>query len=97
VARARILEWRLRDLEGALEVVEAALRFGGDGGPFDDDLERRRLRLRRRLERRQRRRSTIAVSPLPLLSSVEELFPSTRPPPPTSRVRDAGISLRSES
>lgn len=48
VARARILEWRLRDLAAALAVVEAALLYG-DGGPLEEDLRRRRDRLRRRI------------------------------------------------
>ena len=49
-ARARLLEWRLRDLPAALAVVEQALTAGVSGVALAD-LERRRERLRRRLER----------------------------------------------
>lgn len=50
IARARLLEWRLRDPRGALAIVEAAIA-GGVRGPALADLERRRLRLRERLTR----------------------------------------------
>lgn len=50
VARARILEWRLRDHLRALAAVESALARGGRRSPHGLDLERRRERLLRRLE-----------------------------------------------
>jgi uncharacterized protein len=48
VARARVLEWQLRDPAGALDVVDAALRHPLPPG-LDLDLEHRRARLRRRV------------------------------------------------
>ena len=51
VARARLLEWRLRDPGAALEVVDRALEGLGSTGPLADDLFRRRRRLARRLGR----------------------------------------------
>jgi uncharacterized protein len=47
VARARLLEWRRRDLGGALRVVEDAQRRMPETAP---SLEHRRARLRRKLE-----------------------------------------------
>jgi hypothetical protein len=55
IARARLLEWRLRDLAGALEVVDLALGRLDPGGPLADDLARRRFRLERKLQRQRRR------------------------------------------
>jgi hypothetical protein len=81
VARARILEWRLRDLEAALAVVEAALLYG-DRGPLEKDLGRRRDRLKRRLERslvgdrhRQPRRP---YGQMPLLDDISQGFDQAR-------------------
>jgi len=51
VARARLLEWRRRDPEQALSVVEAALRRMPDSEP---ELEHRLARLRRKLRSRSR-------------------------------------------
>jgi len=51
VARARLLEWRRRDPEQALSVVEAALRRMPDAGA---ELEHRLARLRRKLAVRRR-------------------------------------------
>ena len=53
VARARLLEWRRRDPERALTVVEAAQRRMPDEA---QDLELRRERLRRKVELRSRDR-----------------------------------------
>jgi len=49
VARARLLEWRLRDPLAALEVVDRALVRLDGSSPLADDLFRRRRRLARRL------------------------------------------------
>lgn len=54
IARARLLEWRLHDLRGALEVVDAALLHVSPRGPQDIDLRHRRARLERRLARARR-------------------------------------------
>ena len=53
VARARLFEWRRRDPQLALAVVEAAQeRMPDEAG----GLEQRRLRLRRKVDNRLRRR-----------------------------------------
>ena len=53
VARAMLFEWRRRDPQLALDVVEAAQeRMPGQA----EGLEQRRLRLRRKVDNRQRRR-----------------------------------------
>ena len=53
VARAMLFEWRRRDPQLALDVVEAAQeRMPGHA----EGLEQRRLRLRRKVDNRQRRR-----------------------------------------
>ena len=51
VARARLLEWRLRDPAAALDVVERALEGSAPVGRLADDLFRRRSRLSRRVVR----------------------------------------------
>ncbi len=53
VARARLLEWRRRDPEGALVVVEEALRRMPEAA---GELEHRRARLKRKVELRGRDR-----------------------------------------
>ncbi|HEX6488186.1 MAG TPA: ribonuclease H-like domain-containing protein [Candidatus Dormibacteraeota bacterium] len=58
VVRARIREWRLRDLPGALEIVEQAL---SEPGAWAEDLDRRRRRLRRRLKSDRRRDHRVGV------------------------------------
>ncbi len=55
VARARILEWRLRDLPAALAVVESALTRTPPAGPVTFDLEWRRARLLEKLAVGRRR------------------------------------------
>ena len=62
--KAVVLEWRLRQPEAAMRVVEAALELVGS----EPDLERRRLRLGRRLERARspdRGRAKGGSQPLP--------------------------------
>jgi uncharacterized protein YprB with RNaseH-like and TPR domain len=62
--KAVVLEWRLRQPEAAMRVVEAALGLVGS----EPDLEKRRLRLRRRLDRARepdRRRPKDGNQPLP--------------------------------
>jgi hypothetical protein len=54
VARARLLERRLRDPARALEVVELALSRLDPAEPLSDELSRRRVRLARRLGRQRR-------------------------------------------
>ncbi|HEY4025634.1 MAG TPA: hypothetical protein VGO86_04305, partial [Candidatus Dormibacteraeota bacterium] len=51
IARARLLEWSLRDLPGAREVVLDALRHVPAESPFRVDLEWRLQRLDRKLAR----------------------------------------------
>jgi hypothetical protein len=53
VARARLFEWRRRDPQLALAVVEAAQERMPEQA---DGLEKRRLRLRRKVDNRLRRR-----------------------------------------
>jgi hypothetical protein len=53
VARARLLEWRLRDPGRALDVVELALERLDPAEPLSGELARRRLRLERRLDRQR--------------------------------------------
>jgi uncharacterized protein len=55
VARARLLEWRLKDPVAALDVVERALEGLAGAGPLSDDLFRRHRRLARRVGRRRQR------------------------------------------
>ncbi|MBO0704933.1 MAG: hypothetical protein J2P39_06405, partial [Candidatus Dormibacteraeota bacterium] len=55
IARARLLEWRLRDLRGALEAVDAALPHVSPRSAQDIDLRHRRARLERRLAGRRGR------------------------------------------
>ncbi len=64
VARARLLEWRLRRPGAALDLVEAALRQGPPDALAAADLERRAARLRRRLEQPRRRRRAAAQAAL---------------------------------
>jgi uncharacterized protein YprB with RNaseH-like and TPR domain len=62
--KAVVLEWRLRQPEAALRVVEAALELVGS----EPDLEKRRQRLRGRLDRARdpdRRRAKDRSQPLP--------------------------------
>jgi hypothetical protein len=59
IARARLLEWRLKDPAAALDVVERALEELAPEGVLADDLFRRRRRLVRRVGRTgQRNRGT---------------------------------------
>jgi hypothetical protein len=51
VARARLLEWRLRRYADALELVELALAAAAGGLRLQADLLRRRERLLRRRSR----------------------------------------------
>jgi hypothetical protein len=53
IARARLLEWSLGDLESAARVVAAALAALPEGSPYRTDLEWRRQRLESRLARRR--------------------------------------------
>lgn len=62
VARARVLEWRLRDPARALAIVEAALL---EPGAYRADLESRRDRLRRKLQLRRRRDDRVGVEERP--------------------------------
>jgi hypothetical protein len=62
--KAVVLEWRLKQPEAAMRVVQAALDLVGS----EPDLEKRRLRLRRRLDRARdpdRRRAEDRNQPLP--------------------------------
>ena len=65
VARAKLLEWRLRDPAGALRIVERALDRLRPGDP-DHDLPRRRARLRARAGRAAARPAAPQVARLPL-------------------------------
>lgn len=51
VARAKLLEWRLRRPDAALELVAAELRQLPADSPYRDDLERRLARLTRKVTR----------------------------------------------
>ena len=90
VARARVLEWRLRDPEGALAVVERALE---EPGNYREDLEKRRARLRRRLDARRGRHHRVGVEERPAWDQVgqmrDQLRIEPRPalPDPLERLR----------
>ena len=59
LARARLLEWRTRDLEKALEIVEHAQRRMPESAP---ELEHRRLRLLRKIARLRARNFQLEIS-----------------------------------
>ena len=76
--QCRVLEWRLKQPEAAMRVVQTALDLVGT----EPDLEKRRLRLRRRLDRARdpdRRSPKDRNEPLPF------------PDEPGERLEDVGV------
>jgi hypothetical protein len=65
IARARILEWRLRRFDEALALVEDQLTRSGAGGAEHLQLEARRSRLRRRASGPSTKRSRFPPPPAP--------------------------------
>jgi hypothetical protein len=82
VARARLFEWRRRDPQMALAVVEAAVARMPEHA---EGLEQRRLRLRRKVDNRQRRRRQREVGSYQIEAPISEGLPQ--------RLDDRGVEL----
>jgi hypothetical protein len=87
IARARLLEWSLRDLAGARDVVRDALSRLPPDSPYRTDLEWRLQRLERKLAKSGRQVPVAAVARLdrdrdvPLPAAARLPIPTTLSPP----------------